>query len=98
MAISCLDQPDCFRLNSDQIGISLKVLGTNKADVVTLSGVDIDGVGDILGADASLSSFLIPLNYLANETGVTITSDKISGTMLLKYLSQAQFVSDECGP
>ncbi len=98
MAISCLDQPDCFRLNSDEIGISLKVLGTNKADVVTLSGVDIDGVGDILDANVSLSSFLIPLNYLANETGVTITSDKISGTMLLKYLSQAQFVSDECGP
>ncbi len=98
LAFSCLDQPDCFRLNSDQIGISLKVLGTNKADVVTLSGIDIAGVGDIVGTDISLSSFLIPLNYLANETGITISGDKINGTLLLKYLSQAQFVSDECGP
>ena len=98
MAISCLDQPDCFRLNSDQIGISFKVLGTNKADVVILKGIDIAGVGDILGADVSLNSFLIPLNYLANQTGVTISGDKVNGTMLLKYLSQAQFVSDECGP
>jgi hypothetical protein len=98
MAISCLDQPDCFRLSSDQIGVSFKVLGTNKEDVVKLSVVDIAGVGDILPVDASTSRFLLPLNYLANQTEVTVSSDKISGTMMLKYLSQAQFVSDECGP
>lgn len=98
MAFSCLDKPDCFRLYNDQIGVSLKVLGTNKADVVTLTGVEIEGVGNILSANASASSFLIPLNYLTDQTGVAIASDKINGTILLKYLSQAQFVSDECGP
>jgi hypothetical protein len=98
MASSCLDQPDCFRLSSDQIGISFKVLGTNKEDAVKLTGIEITNVGDILGADLSTSQFLLPLNYLVNQTGVTISGDKINGTMLLKYLSQAQFVSDECGP
>ncbi len=98
MAISCLDQPDCFRLNSDQIGVSFKVLGTNKGDVIPLSGLTIDGVNGVFYYDTTLSSLLIPLNYLANETGVTISGEKVSGSMLLKYLSQAQFVSDECGP
>jgi hypothetical protein len=98
IAISCLDQPDCFRLSSDKIGVSFKVLGTNKEDAVKLTGIDITDVGDILGPDVSTNKFLMPLNYLADQTEVTISSDKINGTVLLKYLSQAQFVSDECGP
>ena len=98
MAISCLDQPDCFRLSSDQMGVSFKVLGTNKEDAVKLTGIVITDVGDILGADVSTNRFLMPLNYLADQTEVSISSDKINGTVLLKYLSQAQFVSDECGP
>ncbi|MEO7990520.1 MAG: hypothetical protein ABI663_13325 [Chryseolinea sp.] len=98
MAISCLDQPDCFRLNSDQIGVSFKVLGTNKADVIGVYGMEINGVDSTFYPYTYLSSLLIDLNYLANQTGVTISGDKVSGSMLLKYLSQAQFVSDECGP
>ncbi len=96
MAISCLDQPDCYRLNSDEIGISFRVLGTNKADAVSLTGIQVN---NIIGyPDTTLSSFLIPLNYLENETSLSIAGTGVNGSMLLKYLSQAQFVSDECGP
>ncbi len=98
VAISCLDKPDCFRLNSDQIGVSFKVLGTNKADVRGVYGMEINGVDSTFYPYTFLSSLLIPLNYLANQTDVAIYSNKGDGTIVLKYLSQAQFVSDECGP
>ena len=98
MAVSCLDKPDCFRLSSDHIGVSFKVLGTNKADADTLKWIEIKGAGIITGPATPVSDFLIPLNYLVNQTDVNITGNKFNGNMLLKYLSQAQFVSDECGP
>ena len=101
MAISCLDQPDCYQLSSDQIGITFKVLGTNKTDSVSLQRIEIEGSKKSYYHDATLINGVLPLNYLKDETAITIVGkdiNDVSGTLLLKYLSEVQFVSDECGP
>ena len=45
----------------------------------------------------SLASMVLPLNYLQEETIVVFGFEDHSDTLALKYKSQSQFVSEQCG-
>lgn len=79
------------------MGISFRVIGTGSADSTQVLNVDI---GAITGPEAgdTASVFLLPLNYLSTSTDITFNGPNgYSKRMLLNYLVQTQFVSDDCG-
>jgi len=94
---SCLDEPDCFQLNNDVIGISFRVLGSSKADTVRISALD---VGAVSGGVYSDTTYYLPikLNYLATSMNLDFTGPVIgTKTVHLDYRVQTQFVSEDCG-
>jgi hypothetical protein len=99
LAVSCLDEPDCFNLNNNWVGISFKVLGSSKADTVFLWGVGLSGsVTPFTGADTAISSGVsVPLNIYSDRTMINFDGLAADRTMTLSYRVQSQFVSEECG-
>ncbi|MGC3947428.1 MAG: hypothetical protein QM762_23420 [Chryseolinea sp.] len=102
--ISCLDQPDCYQLNNNVIGLGFSVLG-GSADYFEVKSVTTDGYGqawDTVGT----SNLGIYLNPYANEMSFEIEGyfgQKGQARILdkkkvnLSYKSQVQFVSKDCG-
>lgn len=96
IAISCLDNPDCFRLDNGEFGINFRVMGFG-ADEKTLTNAEIAGT-NIVVVSTIASSIGLPLDPL-NDTLKYIFNwtDGRKDSLLLKYTSQIQFVSDDCG-
>src|SRR5690349_20141752 len=103
LAVSCLDDPDCYQLNNNLIGITFRVLGSTKVDTVAFLGVDIDGSDStfIYQSDTTFllaSGIPLPLNYTRDETDITFRLvGGASYFMKLGYQANTQFVSEECG-
>jgi hypothetical protein len=98
LAVSCLDEPDCFNLNNNLVGISFKVLGSSKADTLTLVDADVSGLLAELAVDSSaVSSIAIPLNLLQEQSTITLYRPNGTKTINLIYRIQSQFVSEDCG-
>jgi hypothetical protein len=98
LIISCLDQPDCFRLNNNVIGIAFRVMGSQKPDTVALWSVQLSGTNDIVTDDDSLATAIgVPLNYTTGQTELTFNGATDTRRMLLSYLVSTQFVSEDCG-
>ena len=97
MTVACLDEPDCFNLNNDLIGISFKKLEGSVADTVSLSLMGTTEPPLVFLADTAVSRIVLPLNYFQDE--MTFFFDNEAGENLLRlgYTSQAQFVSENCG-
>src|SRR5882672_7379821 len=95
-AISCLDNPDCFRLNNSEFGINFRVMGFG-ADNKTLDSARIDGT-NIIVVSTIASSIGLPLDPLSDTLRYIFkwTDDRID-TLLMGYTSQIQFVSADCG-
>jgi hypothetical protein len=92
---ACLDEPDCFALNNNQVGITFK-------DIVTSQSTSIDNVAVLsdtllLIDTASTSKIVVPLNYFEQSTTYTIPARDTVYQLTLGYKSQSQFVSTECG-
>jgi hypothetical protein len=98
MAMSCLDEPDCFRQNINLVGISFKKMFDGRTDTVSVWKVYADSEKDSLFYEAKATTTLsLPLNYLRNETTFTIEAlDKIYH-LVLDHKSKTQFVSEDCG-
>lgn len=93
LMVSCLDEPDCFQLNNNIIGVTFRVIGTGQVDSVLLK--------DSLNQWVTVTSFTDSLNYFANE-GTFNFVDKFEEVERTRNLSFAytvknQFMSDECG-
>lgn len=97
LVVSCLDEPDCFQLNNNRVGISFRVIGTGKSDTTFLSHIDVGAIDSDFFADTA-SVFLLPLNYLASETDIALEGPNgYSEKLFLGYRVQTQFVSEDCG-
>ena len=96
IAISCLDNPDCFRLNNGEFGINFRVMGFG-ADNKTLTNAEIAGT-NIVVVSTIASSIGLPLDPL-NDTLKYIFNwtDGRKDSFLLGYTAKIQFVSDDCG-
>ncbi|HEY5748272.1 MAG TPA: DUF6452 family protein [Chryseolinea sp.] len=96
IAISCLDNPDCFRLNNGEFGINFRVMGFG-ADNSVLNSATILGTNIIVKSEIP-SSIGLPLDPLADSLHYDFTWAGDSTSFLsLGYTSQIQFVSDDCG-
>lgn len=98
LAVSCLEDPDCYNLNNNVVGISFRKLFDGKADTVALIAVRSDDTDSMFYTQRYANGILFPLNYLQNQT--TIYFDRPDGTtqqITLGYSAKSQFVSADCG-
>ncbi|MEX2232026.1 MAG: DUF6452 family protein [Cyclobacteriaceae bacterium] len=96
LTTACLDEPECFNLNNNIIGISFKKLADSSIDTAefTLIGTiepPLIFIGD------TVSRITLPLNYFVDETTFFFESPDTLRILRLGYVSQAQFVSEDCG-
>lgn len=97
-AAACLDEPDCYLLNNYIIGISFKKIENSSTDTVAITGLGtIEPTNLFYEGDSTISRVFLPLNYFEEETTFFFLEDDSLDILQLTYLSQAQFVSEECG-
>jgi hypothetical protein len=97
LAVSCLDDPDCFRLNNNVVGFAFRVIGTNRADTVRLTRVDVTGLNGFY-PDTVTSSVFVPINFTTTASTVTFSyEDGTTKYVDLEYLLKSQFISEDCG-
>ena len=95
---ACLDEPDCYNLNNDVIGISFKKLEDSRTDTVSLVAFGVVEPPLLAGLDTTISRAFMLLNYFEDETTFFFDpSDTVHHFLRLGYVSQAQFVSENCG-
>ncbi|HEX6891344.1 MAG TPA: DUF6452 family protein [Chryseolinea sp.] len=96
IAVSCLNEPDCYQLNNDTVVIDFKIIGGG-GDVVQLIGVQSPESDVIFYGDTTVSSIPLPLNPKMEETIYTFQGADGGNTLQFGYKRQVQFVSEECG-
>lgn len=98
LAISCLDQPDCFSLNNNIVGITFKRLSNNRADTIGWETITPDGAGiEYIPSASSVTFVNVHLNPFANSTTFAIKAGEKIYDLRIDYLSRPQFVSEDCG-
>jgi hypothetical protein len=98
LAVACLDDPDCFRLNNNMMGITFNVLGSTKADTLYVVGMDISGTDSVFYPFTKFSRISVPLNYTTDNSRITFRQDGDFVNFLdLTYSAKTQYVSDACG-
>lgn len=97
MAISCLDQPDCFSLNNNIIGVTFKKLSDNRADTIALEGIDSPDAGITYQTTPTTTFANLHLDPYSNTTTFQIRAGGRVYDLKLDYSSRAQFVSEDCG-
>jgi Family of unknown function (DUF6452) len=101
VAVSCLDEPDCYNLNNSIIGVSFRKMADNKADTVALIGVSINGTDSLFYENRLATGVDLPLNVLSNQAEISFQlldgTNVVTNRLLLGYNSKAQFVSQDCG-
>src|SRR5688500_15791732 len=68
LAAWCLDEPDCYLLNNQNIGISFSKLEDSSTDTVTVTGFSTLDPLLYFWADTTISRLYPPLNYFQDET------------------------------
>lgn len=104
VAISCLDQPDCYNLTNSNITIAFRKIADGRADTLVVLEryfESLDSDSAFINTDTVLvngSSLEFPIDYLANGTNYSIKEIEKTNLLELGYKVQSQFVSEECGP
>lgn len=94
---SCLNDPDCFRLNSNIIGISFRVMGTGKSDTLRMYGVTAGNTDSIFYRNTQATGIGLPLDFTTTETQYVFKTTRGDDTIAFRYNVNVQFVSEECG-
>jgi hypothetical protein len=97
MAISCLDQPDCFSLNNNIVGISFKKLSNNSLDTIGVTQIIPVGPEGNYKPAVTTTFENVHLNPFKNTTTFQIKAAGETYDLTLDYSSKAQFVSEDCG-
>lgn len=93
----CLDEPDCYLLNNNIIGISFKKIEDSRADTVAITRFGTLEPPLLFSNDTTLTRIYLPLNYFQDETAYFFEDSEGPQILRLGYVSQAQFVSEDCG-
>jgi hypothetical protein len=96
VAVSCLNEPDCYQLNNDTVVIYFKIIGggTDNYQLTSIQSPDTDIV---FYGDTTVSIIALPLNPKTEETFYTLHGVEGDDTLNFGYKRQVQFVSEECG-
>jgi hypothetical protein len=91
VAVSCLDEPDCYQLHNDILGITFRVMGTGQADTVYLENFPRQGQA------ARIVSFDTVLNYFLESGHFDFEGVNTSNFLSFAYNVKNEFISEECG-
>ena len=101
LAVSCLDDPDCYNLNSNVIGISFKKIADGRADTVAILGISLNGTDSVFYETTFATEVDIPLNFLQDQADISFKRpgpiDPYFSNLIVGYAAKAQFVSEDCG-
>ena len=97
LAMSCLDEPDCFRLNNNIIGIAFKKMIGGAADTVAVIGVGASGTDSVFNQFILTNGIYLPLNLFTDQTSFSIQGLDELHQLSVGYDARTQFVSEECG-
>lgn len=97
VTVSCLDEPDCYHLNNDIIGISFKKVEDGSTDTMAVAAMGTVEPPLLFYRDTSFTKLFLPLNYFQNETIFFFETADTTHLLRLQYVSQVQFVSENCG-
>jgi hypothetical protein len=95
--MSCLNDPDCFRLNQNIVGISFRVMGSSKSDTLRMYEIAATNTDDLFYENTEATGIGLPLDYTTTQTQFVILSTRGYDTISFSYEVDAQFVSEECG-
>ena len=96
IAVSCLNEPDCYQLNNSTVVIFFKIIGGG-SDIVELTSVQSPETDSIFYSNVATSSINLSLNPKTEETLYTLQGPDVTNTLHFGYQRQAQFVSEACG-
>lgn len=89
--VACLDDPDCFQLHNDVIGVTFRVIGTGQADSVLLKNFNTTGTF------VPVISFNYQLNYFQEQDRLNFEGVEGFNFLSFGYKVRNQFVSEDCG-
>lgn len=96
LGASCLDEPDCYKLINNIVGVTYRVMGSGANARLTVDSVITDGVDSAFLQDFAGPTFILPLNMQTNE--MTYTFQGLDKSMTIGYTVRPQFVSEGCTP
>lgn len=97
IAVSCLDEPDCFQLNNNVIVLNFKILGGGN-DAYPVQGIQTPGADSVFLPNTVLSTGIqLPLDPLNTTMNYTFNGPDRFRSLSLSYKVQVQFVSADCG-
>src|SRR5688500_1709659 len=88
---SCLDDPDCYQLHNDVIGVTFRVIGTGQGDSVLLRNFINQG------EDVILTSFNATINYFQEQGEFNFEGEDENHFIAFGYTVKNQFISEDCG-
>ena len=93
---SCLDEPDCFRLDNNIIGITYRVIGSGSTSTLRFDSLTTVAADSIFHRRFSGTTFPLPLNLADDE--ITYQFQGLNKMLKVGYIVRPQFVSENCGP
>lgn len=99
MAAACLEEPECFSLNNNFVGIVFKKMSNNTRDTVAFTGIGADGTDYAWLTELTYMTGYdtLRLNYFNDSTVFHFRIEDVVYELHLNYTAQAQFVSEDCG-
>jgi hypothetical protein len=87
---SCLDDPDCYQLHNDIVGVTFRVMGTGQGDSVLMKNFSTDKF-------EYGPSFNYQINYFVEEGTFEFQSVADTNFLSFGYTVKNQFISEDCG-
>jgi hypothetical protein len=97
LAGSCLDQPDCYELTNNYVGITFKKLYDGKADTLAILGITTPDSDSTFYPFSLATSLSLELNPFTNATDFQLATIYGTYRFVLGYQSDVRFVSEDCG-
>lgn len=91
LSVSCLDDPDCYQLHNNYLGITFRVIGTGQVDSTYLKNVE--GAGK----EGFYPYLNYQLNYFQEQAEFGFEGETETNRLLINYTVKNQFVSEDCG-
>src|SRR5688572_19528865 len=87
---SCLDDPDCYQLHNDFVGVTFRVMGTGQGDSLLVKNFSTDQF-------EYGTSFLYQINYFVEEGTFDYEGVDETNSLSFGYTVKNQFISEDCG-
>lgn len=95
---SCLDEPDCYQLSNNYIGITFKKIFDGKVDTVSFVSITSPSSDSVFYPFTFATSIQLELNPHQSFSNFTMETLFFESFQLdLGYKSVVQFVSEDCG-